>query len=78
MGISRQRHANSQGSMMKLPDPLPAGAEPRTAEDGTRLWNPNWSQNSTDLLNTAFLNAIADRVLELESVSGQLYMLEKK
>jgi hypothetical protein len=40
-----------------LPHPLPAGAEPRLAEDGSLLHNPVWKEGIGNKVNKAYLEA---------------------
>lgn len=40
-----------QDQKEKLPNPLESGAPQRQAEDGSRLWNPDWSSGPVQTMN---------------------------
>ena len=68
MGVTKGRNADGNQSFVLL-DPLRVGESPRKAPDGTRLWNPDWRQDSTFLVNSAYLGAVADLILDHEKVN---------
>ena len=68
MGVVKVRDGDGSQSIV-LPDPLRIGEQPRSAQDGTRLWNPDWRQDSTFPVNASYLDAIADLILDQEKVS---------
>lgn len=47
-----------------LPAPLLNDEEVRRAEDGTRLWNPDWNANVDVGINAQFIRAVTDVVLQ--------------
>ena len=67
MGVVKGPDADGLQSFT-LPDPLQPGEDSRRAPDESRLWNPDWRQDSTFPLNTAYLNAVADLILDREKV----------
>ena len=68
MGITKGRNADGYQCFV-LPDPLRVGDGHRKAPDGTRLWNSDWRQDSTFLVNSAYLGAVADLILDHEKVN---------
>ena len=68
IGVTKGRDCD-QVQALVLPAPLGIGENPRLAHDGTRLWNPDWRQNSTFPLNSAYLDAVANLILDQERVS---------
>jgi len=67
IGVTKGRNADGDQSFA-LPDPLRMGDSPRKAPDGSRLWNPDWNQDSMFLHNSAYLGAVADLTLDQEKV----------
>jgi hypothetical protein len=68
MGVTRGQ-SNNRLQAIVLPSPLGIREQHRTAQNGTRLWNPDWRQDSMFPMNAAFLDAIADLILDQEKVS---------
>jgi hypothetical protein len=68
MGVTKGRNADGLQQFI-LPEPLRINEDPRIAPDATRLWNPDWRQDSTFPTNLAYLNAVADLILDKETVN---------
>ena len=62
-------HYTSKNAVFDLPDPLPLNAPLRYDDDGCRLWNPDWSQDSNFPLNKTFITKV---VAVLEDDEGTL------
>jgi hypothetical protein len=69
LGITVAR-GEDNGLDLRLPKPLAAGTPYRRAPDNSRLWNPDWMQPSTFALNTQFIEAIVDLVVDHEKVQS--------
>ena len=67
MGVMKVRDGDGPQSIV-LPHPLWMGEQPCSAQDSTRLWNPDWRQDSTFPVNSSYLDAIADLILDQEKV----------
>jgi hypothetical protein len=74
LGVSKSEN----GQALVLPDPLPLGTAPRTAQDNARLWNPDWRNQSTFPLNAAYIDAITDLLLFREKVSQRLILVRAR
>ena len=68
MGVTKGRNADGL-QQFALPEPLRISEDPRSAPDGSRLWNPDWRQDSTFPTNSAYLTAVADLILDQQMVS---------
>ncbi|KAJ7583886.1 hypothetical protein C8J56DRAFT_893537 [Mycena floridula] len=66
MGIERSSYM-SGNEESQLPEPLGPEQETRKAPDGSRLWNPIWTEISTHTPNRLFLEAVTAAVLNSES-----------
>ncbi|KAI0349430.1 hypothetical protein OH77DRAFT_1525655 [Trametes cingulata] len=61
LGVRCKKAAGRAGKKreMHLPEPLPAGStELRCAPDGTRLWNPEWSEDIDEGVNAEYIDAV--------------------
>jgi hypothetical protein len=56
-------------SKMDIPAPLAPDAEPRMAQDGTRLWNPDWLSAPTIGVNSQYIEMIVQLVFQREQVN---------
>jgi hypothetical protein len=56
-------------SKMDLPAPLAEDAEPRVAQDGTQLWNPDWLLAPTIGINSQYVEMIVQLVFQREQVN---------
>jgi hypothetical protein len=74
MGIQKERDALGR-QILILPDPLRIGDPFRVAPDGSRLWNPDWREDSMFPLNGSFLDAVAELILDHEKVNTDLIRL---
>lgn len=57
------------GQTLQLPAPLDEGVPPRV-ENGVPLYNPDWEQNVSFPLNHEYLEAVVNRVVTNQNVSG--------